>query len=66
MTKLTELLAKAKQEKHISATKLLRALEDLTDEQVDAVYAELDAAGVEIDTTPITTMIHPDTAPTDQ
>ena len=66
MTKLTELLAKAKQEKHISATKLLRALEDLTDEQADAVYAELDAAGVEIDTTPITTMIHPDTAPTDQ
>ena len=53
MSKLTELLTKAKEEKHISATKLLQALQGLSEEQVDAVYAELDTAGVEIDTTPV-------------
>ena len=34
MTKLTELLAKAKEEKRISATALLAAMEGLTDEQL--------------------------------
>ena len=48
-TELTELLAKAKKEKHISAAKLLAAMDGLSDEQAEAVYAELDAAGVEID-----------------
>ena len=66
MSKLTELLTKAKEEKHISATKLLQALQGLSEEQVDAVYAELDTAGVEIDTTPIVNLINPDTAPTEK
>ena len=66
MTKLTELLKKAKQEKRISATTLLDAMSGLSDEQTDAVYAELEAAGVEIDTTEIVSMINPDVTPSDQ
>ena len=65
-TKLTELLAKAKKEKHISAAKLLSAMDGLSDEQAEAVYAELDAAGVEIDAGEIADIVNPDTVPTDQ
>lgn len=65
MTKLTELLAKAKQEKRISATKLLKAMDSLTEEQSEAVYAELDAAGVEIDAEEVADIINPDVAPSE-
>ena len=66
MSKLTEVLAKAKADKRVAVTKLLHAMEGLSEEQIDAVYAELDAAGVEIDTTAITASPAQDVAPTDQ
>ena len=50
MTKLTELLEKAKQDKRISAAELLSAMAGMSDDQVGEVYARLEADGVEIDT----------------
>ncbi|MEA4964958.1 MAG: RNA polymerase sigma factor RpoD [Oscillospiraceae bacterium] len=66
MTKLTELLAKAKQEKRVSATRLLQAMELLTEEQADAVYAELDAAGVEIDAEEMADLVNADSTPSEE
>ena len=66
MTKLTELLEKAKQEKHISAAELLAAMAGMSEEQVAEVYARLDADGVEIDTEAIAEILNPDIAPTEQ
>ena len=65
-TKLMELLAAAKKEKHVSATKLLDAMAGLSEEQVDAIYAELDEAGVEVDAAEIADIVNPETAPTDK
>ena len=66
MTKLMELIQKAKQEKRISATELLSAMAGMPEEQVSSVYAELEDAGVEIDTEQIAELISPDLAPTDK
>ena len=66
MTKLMELLEKAKQEKRVSAAELLSAMAGLPEEQISNTYAELEAAGVEIDTEEIAEIINPDIAPTEQ
>lgn len=66
MTNLTELLDKAKQEKHVSATELLQVLAGLPDETVNSVYAELEQEDVLIDTEEIASLITQDTTPSDQ
>ena len=66
MTKLTELLEKAKQDKRISAAELLSAMAGMSDDQVGEVYARLEADGVEIDTEAIAEILNPDIAPTEQ
>ena len=66
MTKLTELLEKAKQDKRISAAELLAAMAGMSDDQVGEVYARLEADGVEIDTEAIAEILNPDIAPTEQ
>ena len=66
MRTLTELMQQANKEKRISATELLETLAGLSDEAVNAVYAELEKAGVVIDTEDIASMINQDKAPSDQ
>ena len=66
MSKLTELMEKAREEKRVSATSLLVALENVTEEETEAAYEELETAGVEIDTEPILELISPELIPTEK
>jgi len=66
MTKLMELLAKAKQEKHISAAELLAATAGMPEAQISEIYSELETAEVDIDTEALAEIINPEIAPTEQ
>ena len=66
MSKLTDLLENAKKEKHVSATSLLSALENATEEETDAAYSALETAGVEIDTEPILDLLNPELLPSEE